>query len=166
MHRITLALLPTALFLAVGACSAAEKNEGIQRMQCGGVGYQIESRCRPGENSDSLNICQPQQLNISRGENLQRFTLPQFDQSTVYGITQARRSAREFFVIQWTCEDVEGQSVAILYYSIGGGTGPYVDAAVAYDQRGNLINDRESRIVRLAMARLHKMRPVKSIMPD
>lgn len=169
MHRHQLSV-PFLIFAGLSVltvnCIADDKELWIEQMQCGEIRYEIESDCKKSTEPDTLNECKSQQLRITHDGNTRMEALPRFEKSSAKGIREAGRSVNDFFVTQWACVDGGAHKVAVLYYSVGGGTGAYVDAATVYGAEGILIEDEESATVRIAMANLGRMRAVKSIMPD
>lgn len=162
----------TSVFLLCGSIFAAttsvasSRETWIEKMECGAIHYQIESHCERSNESDTLNNCESQQLTTTKHGISHVADLPQLRQSSQDGIRQSGRSIREFFVTQWICSRLANKRVAVLYYSVGGGTGQYVDVTNVYDEHGKLIEDENNMIFQEIGAGGKRMNPVRSIMPD
>jgi hypothetical protein len=155
------------LLLVTASCIAHDKGKWVERMKCGEVRYQIESDCKKSMDPDTLNDCKSQLLRITYRDWVFNERLPQLDKATVKGIKETGGEIGDLFVTQWACVQADKGEVAVLYYSVGGGSAPYADAYTVYDTEGKRIDDDENSTIRAALANREKsMRRVKSIMPD
>jgi hypothetical protein len=154
--------------LAFAAANANAKGWELwtERMQCGAVRYQIQSECKKSVDPYTLNECRPQQLRVTYRGKTRIVTLPQLQKSDEEGLKKAGRSIHDFFVTQWTCTGDESAQAAALYYSVGGGTGPYVDIMTIYNSHGNFIEDDRDITFNMLVTERKRMTSVRAIMPD
>ncbi|MYM89282.1 hypothetical protein GTP91_19150 [Rugamonas sp. FT82W] len=137
-----------AVVVAVGlahvACSAGEQAPWREQMQCGDTQYVIESDCKPSNDAATLNQCKAQTLSVSHGGTARKAKLPELNKVSAKSIVETGGKVSKLFVTQWACVRGDKSDVAVMYYSIGGGSAPYAEAYSIYDEAGALIENEDS----------------------
>lgn len=162
----------SAVFVAAGVvlvhagCSAGDQAPWREQMQCGDTQYVIESDCKPSNDAATLNQCKAQTLSVSHGGKTRKATLPELNKVSAKSIVETGGKVGKLFVTQWACARGDKGDVAVMYYSIGGGSAPYAEAYSIYDEAGALIENEDSAKYEQALAHSDgHMKKVKSIMP-
>ncbi|NYE64233.1 hypothetical protein FHW58_005471 [Duganella sp. 1224] len=147
-------------------CSAGDPAPWREQMTCGGTQYVIESPCKASKDPESLNVCGAQTLTVSRDGQTRRATLPELNKVSAKSIVDTGGKISRLFVTQWGCARGDQGDVAVLYYSIGGGSAPYAEAYTIYDERGVAIEDENSAKYEKALVNSEgHLKKVRSIMP-
>ena len=152
---------------SLGMISSCQAGSGFtmtsQDMVCGNAKFVIESTCKKSTKAMSLNACKPQTLKV---EGSRVITLPELTKEDAQSITESGGELKDLYVTQWGCARSRGQDIAVLYYSIGGGSAPYSEAWAKYDTKGKLVG-KENTLDAATMGSLEKsMKAVRSIMPE
>lgn len=148
------------------ACSAGEQTPWREQMQCGETQYVIESDCKPNNDPTALNQCKGQTLSVSHGGTVRKAKLPELNKVSAKSIVETGGKVSKLFVTQWACVRGDKGDVAVMYYSIGGGSAPYAEAYSIYEEAGALIENEDSAKYEQALAHSDgHMKKVKSIMP-
>jgi len=156
------------LFCSVAVtATAAEKFETRTRnMVCGDAQFKIESTCARSREEMTLNTCRAQVLTIVSNGKTVRKTLPELSEANVKSHKEAGGTLSDLYVTQWGCAGRGNASVALLYYSVGGGNAASSESMAFYDSAGNLIQkDRTPRYAKAIADGMDKLAPVPSIMP-
>ncbi|MYN16951.1 hypothetical protein GTP81_09315 [Rugamonas sp. FT107W] len=161
-----LGAVAVALGLMHVACSAADQAPWREQMQCGDTQYVIESDCKPSNDPTALSQCKAQTLSVSHGGTVRKAKLPELNKVSAKSIVETGGKVSKLFVTQWACARGDKGDVAVMYYSIGGGSAPYAEAYSIYDEAGVLIENEDSAKYEQALAHSDgHMKKVKSIMP-
>ncbi len=152
----------------VNACSASGRYETFtEKLTCGKANFTIKSECKKAADNMSLNECKPQSLAIEHDNSVRTALLPEFSKSDLLSITEAGGDKDDLYVIKWGCGDAQSGKVALLYYSIGGGSAPYSEVWVQYDERGRIVTEKKDRLDEKSLMKTQKeMKKVHSIMPN
>lgn len=153
--------------VTVTAALAAGKFEtATSTMVCGAAQFKIESTCARSREEMTLNTCRQQVLTIvSNGKTVQK-KLPELNKRNVKSHKEAGGTLSDLYLTQWGCAGRGNASVALIYYSVGGGNGAYSESMAFYDAAGNLIEkDRDPRYAKAIADGMEKLAPVPSIMP-
>lgn len=134
-----------------------------ESMTCGKAQFVIESTCKKSTKAMKLNECKPQTLKVAGGRAM---ALPELTTEDTEAIKKSGGDLKDLFVTQWGCVRSRGQDLAVLYYSIGGGSAPYSEAWAKYDSTGKLVG-KENALSPKAVEELQEtMKDVRSIMPE
>ncbi|WP_124946933.1 hypothetical protein [Sulfurirhabdus autotrophica] len=115
----------------------------------------------------TLNECRSQTLEITHNNIVRKVKLPELSKFSARLYQKVGGNINELYVTQWGCGHSDKINVAILYYSIGGGSAPYADSSAMYAATGVLIEDEKFEKYRNATRDgLGHLKSVRSIMPD
>ena len=154
-------------FPIVGSASEVSK-VWDERLPCGNVVYEIQSKCVKAENDMSLNKCEPQTLKVTSLRSSASFRkLPHLNQHDKSTIKKAGGEIGSLFVTKWACGHSDKVHVAVLYYSTGGGSADYSETISGYDETGVIIqDDRTAKYRKAFQDGFQHLIPIHSIMPD
>ncbi|WP_295756922.1 hypothetical protein [Undibacterium sp.] len=139
----------------------------VEQITCGDIQYKLKSTCKKSNDEMSLNECTSQTLEVAKNTSVRKVNLPELSKFSAALNKKAGGDIKDLFVIQWACGRHENMSVLELSYSIGGGSAPYAESSAAYNQNGELIDDKKNPIYEKALSAGRKqMKKVRSIMPE
>ena len=165
-YSLKIASTLCALF-AISSCHASGKYEKfVDSLSCGNVSYTIVSLCEKPDDEMSLRECKPQKL-TSRSNGVNKsVVLPELDENERKSLIAAGGALEDLFVVEWACTTIKGRSIAVMHYSIGGGSAPYSEAWSKYDG-GKLKSDAVLPFDKTTFPALKKnLKKVHSIMPN
>jgi hypothetical protein len=146
---------------------AGEFEIWVEKMTCGDIQYKLESTCKKTNDDMSLNECTSQTLEIAKKTSVRKINLPELNKFSAALNKKTGGDIKDLFVIQWACGRHEKMSVLELSYSIGGGSAPYAESSAAYDENGELIEDKKNPVYEKALAvGRRQVKKVRSIMPE
>jgi hypothetical protein len=154
------------LSLVGTACLASGYQTWTEQFTCGKATYKIQSVCKASSDTETLNDCKSQHLEITQGNETRKTKLPELNRSVAGIIKEAGGQLKDLFVVKQGCANISGSPVEILYYSIGGGSAPYAEAYAEYDLSGNLLGEKDLRSKKAAEYPFERLKGVRSIMPD
>ncbi|MEV4777920.1 hypothetical protein [Burkholderia sp. LMU1-1-1.1] len=168
MRKISLGLSILAALGLANGCSARAKYENFtEKLTCGKANFTIKSECKKAADSMSLNECKPQTLAIEHDKSIRTATLPELNKSDLSSIIENGGDKDDLYVIKWGCGDGQSGKVALLYYSIGGGSAPYSEVWVQYDESGRIVTGKTGGLDEKSLIKTQKeMKKVRSIMPN
>lgn len=151
----------------LGMISSCQAESGFvtttESMTCGKGKFVIESTCKKSAKAMSLNQCKLQTLKVEGGREIK---LPELTKEDTDSIVKSGGAVKNLYVTQWGCAHSRGQDLAVLYYSIGGGSAPYSEAWAKYDSTGKLVGKENSLDPKTLEALEETMKDVRSIMPE
>jgi len=167
MNKITFL---TFIFFAANL-SVAEVRGSYKKftdeVTCGPITIKIHSTCLSSNDREELNECKPQNIDIASGGKMRSATLPEFEKKDSQSIMGAIGTIDELFVTEIGCTNISGADYAVLYYSAGGGSGPYSEFWTGYDKNGSLVSNKTLTFRGKESERMRKsMKNVRSIMPE
>lgn len=155
-----------ALF-TISSCHASGKyDKFVDSLSCGNASYTIESLCEKPDDEMSLRECKPQKLTSRSNGVSKSVMLPELDESERKSIVAAGGTLEDLFVVEWACTTIKGRPVAIMHYSIGGGSAPYAESWSKYDGT-KLASDAALPFDKTTFPTLKRnLKKVHSIMPN
>lgn len=156
-----------AAMLTISGCQAAAKYERfVDSLVCGKTSYTIVSQCETSGDKMTLNECKPQTLTSQSNGASRSVVLPELDKRTRKSIIDSGGALEDLFVVAWTCTANKGKQIAMMHYSIGGGSAPYSEAWAAYDGARLLVSSKLP-FDRNDFTSINKtLKKVHSIMPE
>jgi hypothetical protein len=153
------------LAVASAAHGQAAYTTTTETMSCGKGKFTIASTCR--KNGDGLNQCKPQKLTVVSPAGTRTTSLPEMTNAEAADYKALGGDIKDLYVIQWGCgkSAAKSQPVAVFYYSIGGGSAPYSEVDIHYNEVGQLAGKSLAIAARDYDALGEAMKPVRSIMP-
>jgi hypothetical protein len=165
-NKMNAMLAGAAVAVVHVGCLAGDQAPWREQLQCGDTQYVIESDCKPSGDSSTLNQCKRQTLTVSHDGKTRKATLPELNKVSAKSIVETGGKVGKLFVTQWACVRGDKGDVAVMYYSIGGGSAPYSEAYSIYDEAGAVIENEDSAKYEQALTHSEgHMKKVKSITP-